>query len=295
MKGNAPRLDGNFSSAPNRIWDDDEWLPGPHRWTLSHFYRLTFGFRRPSVRASIRILARRTGFAVNTVRGILDDLVSAGLIARRPRYREGSRLADEFRLLLEPLERLEGASGVEPGDWNGDEEETGEGVSPEIQGVLPMTQGVSPETHGVSNPIGLLKNSTRKTIIEKQTVKGKPRKDRKAAPPGSPDHQKVMEVFHKGLTELQPGQPVYMNGRDGEAAKKMLAKLTLEQVTTGARVLYSLVKAGHKFYSQRGFRTYVLEAHYNEILALSGSVSSNREKSAWRKQQEEENFGEATK
>lgn len=283
MNGNAPRLDGNFSSAPNRIWDDDAWLPGPHRWTLSHFYRLTFGFRRPSVRVSIRVLARRTGFAVNTVRAITDDLVSAGLIARRPRYRQGSRLADEFRLLLEPLERLEGVPGVEPGDWD---DEDG-GVSPEIQGVSPETQGVLPEIQGVSNPVGHSKNKNRKTRIEKQTKKGR---TSRAAAPASSDHQAVMEIFHKGLVELTPpGVPVYMNGRDGKAVAKMLESMSVEQIRTGARILYSLVKANHKFYAQRGFRSYVLENHYNEI--ISAGITESKEKSAWRKEQEETGFG----
>lgn len=282
MSGKAPRLDGNFSSAPNRIWDDDNWLPGTHRWTLSHFYRLTFGFRRPSVRASIRVLARRTGYSVNTVRAILDDLVSAGLLARRPRYRQGSRLADEFRLLLEPVERLEGVSGVEPGDW----EEPSEGVSSEIQGVSSEIQGVLPEIQGVSNPVGRLKNSNRKTKIEKQ--KKKPQAV-------SSQHQALMEIFHKGLTELQPGTPVYMNGRDAGAVAKMLEVLSLEQIVIGARALFQLVKSGHQFYATRGFRAYVLEHHYNEILSLGSKVteSNKKEKSAWRREQEESKFGEA--
>ena len=115
--GIAPRLDANFSSAPNRVWDDAEWLPGLHRWVLSHFYRLSLGFRRPSFRISQKKLSRRTGLSVPTLRGILRDLESLGLIARLERWAGSVRLVDEYRLLLVAPERFEGVpEDAEPGD-----------------------------------------------------------------------------------------------------------------------------------------------------------------------------------
>jgi len=297
----APRLDGNFSSAPNRIWDDSDWMPGNHRWVLSHFYRLTCGFQRPAVRIGVRAIARRTGLDPKTIRKILPDFERWGLIKRSERWNGPVRLSDEYELLLEAPVRSQGhVDDFEPGEG-----ECVGGVEifmHEGKEVVHTTGGgggnKGPGGVGKEGPGGggktaaiEIHSSENTTLFENVPgAKARPKKPstKKPAPDG---FDEVMKVFHSGLTELANGSKVYLNGRDGAAAKKLLSVIPKEQVLDGAALLLKAIKSGHRYYNSRGFRTYVLEAHWNEIMQMKPKQGKDEKPSQWRKEQEESNWG----
>lgn len=304
MANGAPRLDANFSSAPNRIWDDSEWLSGAERWMLSQFYRLTCGFQRPSVRISIPNLAKRCGVSVPTARKIACSLVSKGLIRRTERYAGPVRLTDEFLLVLEAPKRAQGyPEDAEPGEIPNEKKTPAKkqggvgkilsgGVGKILSGggkksapiEIQIQQAEKQERIEQVDPDGSPALFTAPSVPEKPK-KGKARKEE------SPAYPQVWKAFHDGLQKLAPDVPVYMNGRDGKSISALLKKIPPETVIEGARKLYQLVSGGHKYYQSRGFRSYVLESHWNEIMQMKEEpkklTPGGTEKSAWRKEQEE--------
>lgn len=310
--GIAPRLDANFSSAPNRVWDDAEWLPGLHRWVLSHFYRLSLGFRRPSFRISQKKLSRRTGLSVPTLRGILRGLESLGLIARLERWAGSVRLVDEYRLLLVAPERFEGVpEDAEPGD------ELEADPIPEDGGVgkiFPRGGGKNLSQGGKKTaPIEIQSLEIQSKEVQRQNLSANPSDSLELLPSPAPlpksskakkkppkekvvpeGYQKVMDAFHAGLKKLSGDEPVYMNGRDGEGVKKLLRSIPAEKVLEGARILFQLIDSGkNQYYAKRGFRSFVLEQHWNEIMREGKTIrapGSEKAKSKWREAQEREGF-----
>ena len=76
--------------------------------------------------------------------------------------------------------------------------------------------------------------------------------------------------------------------------KKLLRSIPAEKVLEGARILFQLIDSGkNQFYVKRGFRSFVLEQHWNEIMREGKTLrapGSEKAKSKWREAQEREGF-----